>query len=620
MHKIPDPSRGTLSAAVSPAPGRLLQYFLRLVCIVTNILAVALMAGSAHAADYLDPEAAFKFSARMVDEHTVEARYEIADGYYMYRDRFEFRAAGATLGAPVLPQGKVKYDDTFKKDVETYRQSVAVRIPISANGRFVLTAVSQGCADKGLCYSPMESTATLSTSGSAVLAGVAAAQHAIDPATDAPLNLSGRGARPTDDSDVGRLEASLQSGKLLAILPLFFLLGLGLSFTPCVLPMVPIVSFIIVGQGVHTSRARGLALSGTYSFGMALVYTALGIAAGLIGEGLAAALQNPWVLSAFGTLLVLLSLSMFGVYQLQLPASLQTRMVQFSERQPAGKYLGVFAMGAISALVIGPCVAAPLAAALLYISQTRDIVIGGAALFTMAAGMSVPLLLVGVSAGTLLPRAGAWMQSVKHLFGVLMLGLAIWVISPIISPSLQMAGWAALGIGYGAYLLFARRARGLGLAVGLLVSLFGLIQFAGLASGGRDAFAPLAHLSSKAHGHVAFVRVKSIADLDRALAATNGKTAMLDFYADWCVSCKEMEKFTFADPRVRSVFSDMVLLQADVTANDADDKALLKRFRLFGPPGIIFFDRTGREIPGARVIGYKGADEFLPMLQAFNEP
>jgi thiol:disulfide interchange protein DsbD len=416
------------------------------------------------------------------------------------------------------------------------------------------------------------------------------------------------------DSEMGAIETALKSGRLLTIVPLFVLLGLGLSFTPCVLPMVPILSTIIVGEGAKASRMRGFVLSATYALGMAVVYTALGIAAGLAGEGLSAALQNPWMLSAFAILMVVFSLSMFGVYQLQVPASIQTNLTALSEKQSSGKLFGVFAMGAISALIVGPCVAAPLAGALIYISQTRDVVVGGSALFAMALGMSVPLLLVGVSAGSMLPRAGAWMVGVKRFFGVLMLALALWIASPVLPAAARMLGWAALGVGYGAYLLWGTRPGWLPKAFGLIFAALGLVQLVGVATGGRDALVPLAHVTGNSAKHVEFVRVKSIAELEAALTQAKGKTVLLDFYADWCVSCKEMEKLTFSDPRIQAQFANMVLLQADVTANNADDKALLKRFRLFGPPGIIFFDKQGREIPGGRVIGYQDADKFLRSL------
>ncbi|AMP08167.1 thioredoxin family protein [Collimonas arenae] len=602
-----------------------------------SVLLVMILAfGAAHADDddYLAPEVAFKFSARMVDAKTAEVSYAIADGYYMYRERFHFKAEGATLGEPQIPPGTVKFDQTFNKNVETYHHGVTIRLPVEANGSFTLIATGQGCADKGLCYPPMDSRISLSTTGgngggllSAMGIGSGgsaaadtpqsvAADNAFQAAPAAAVlqNLAPVTAAP--DSETGRIESSLKGGKLLVIMPLFLLLGLGLSFTPCVLPMVPILSSIIVGEGTQVSRRRGFLLSVTYALGMALVYTALGVAAGLAGEGLAATLQNPWVLSAFALLMILMSLSMFGFYQLQLPAAFQTKLTKASDQQSAGKLIGVFVMGAISALIVGPCVAAPLAGALVYISQTRDVVIGGSALFAMAVGMSVPLMLVGISAGSLLPRAGAWMESVKRFFGVLMLAVALWMVSPVISPLFQMLGWAALGIGYGAYLLWDKSSTAwFAKAFGVVFMVCGIVQLVGGISGGRDVFAPLAHLGGRQDSaHTQFIRVKSVAELDAALAQTNGKTALLDFYADWCVSCKEMEKFTFADPRVQARFGDMVLLQIDVTANNADDKAMLKRFNLFGPPGIIFFDGQGQEVPHGRVIGYQNADKFLQSL------
>ncbi|MFC7298378.1 protein-disulfide reductase DsbD [Herminiimonas aquatilis] len=562
---------------------------------------------TAHAEeDFLAPEVAFKFSAQMADAQTIAVTYAIADGYYMYRERFAFKASNASLGEPQIPSGKIKFDETFQKNVETYRNSVTIRIPVQADGRFTLTATSQGCSDKGLCYSPMDSQASLAAQGG--VTGNVPQSMEVSPLSEGP------GTRVVLDSDMGRIERSLQSGKLLAILPLFLLLGLGLAFTPCVLPMVPILSSIIVGEGAQVKRSRGLLLAGLYSLGMALVYTCLGIAAGLIGEGLSAALQNPWMLSAFALLMVGLALSMFDVYHLQMHTSVQRKLTHASSKQTAGKLVGVFAMGALSALIVGPCVAAPLAGALVYISQTRDVIIGGGALFAMAIGMSVPLLLVGVSAGALLPRAGSWMNAVKRFFGVLMLGLAIWMISPIIPDAVQMIGWAALGIAYGAYLLWAAKGRWISKAVGLVFAALGLVQLVGVTTGGRDALAPLAHMRKDSAEHADFTRVKTVADLDAAIAKAHGKNVMLDFYADWCVSCIEMEKLTFTDPRVQRQFADMVLLQVDVTANDMHDKELLRRYNLFGPPGIIFFDKNGQEIRGGRVIGFQKADKFTQSL------
>lgn len=587
--------------------GRRLQrlWLLSLQCLL--MLVATLSTIVAHAAeDYLPPEQAFQLSGRMVDAGTLELSYRIADGYYMYRDRFHFSAEGATLGEPQFPPGKRKYDDNFQKEVETYHQSVTARMPVSgAVDRFTVVAVSQGCADKGLCYPPMTLKLTMSpqATGQSVGAG------------------GGDAMQATGGSDIDGIAAVLKSGKLWSILSLFFVLGIGLSFTPCVLPMLPILSSIIVGQQTAAGggRARSLLMSVAYSLGMALVYTALGVAAGLLGEGLSAYLQNPWMLAGFALLMAVLALSMFDVYTLQVPASVQSRLSSASGNG-SGKWLGVFLMGAISALIVGPCVAAPLAGALLYISQTGNVVLGGSALFAMAAGMSVPLLLIGASAGALLPRAGAWMDAVKRFFGVLMLGTALWMVSPVIPSWLQMAGWAMLGIGYGAFLLWSRPAGWIARGLGLAVVTLGLLQLVSVVTGGRDPLAPLSHLRAQgtAVAGTDFVRIRSSAELDAALqqnAAGERRPVMLDFYADWCVSCKEMERFTFSDQRVKERFGQMLLLQIDVTANNADDRAMLKRFNLFGPPGIMFFDADGRELVQRRVIGYQDADKFMSTLQ-----
>ncbi|MGV8891953.1 MAG: protein-disulfide reductase DsbD [Burkholderiaceae bacterium] len=564
--------------------------------------------------EFLEPEAAFKFAAEMQDPKTIVLTFAIADGYYMYRERFQFKVADATLGKPELPRGIVKYDTTLDKDVESYRKQVKIMLPVQASAPFVLTVISQGCTDQGLCYAPMESVVKLSPV-------VDVMQGTLSRAAGSGIQSSQINAMPTQavpvagwlDSGMSSIKSSLESRKLLVILPLFFLLGLGLAFTPCVLPMVPILSSIIMGEGARVRRSRAFILSVAYALGMAIVYTALGVTAGLVGEGLAATLQNPWVLGLFALVMVALALSMFGVYQLQVPAVLQSRLMRASEHQSAGKLFGVFVMGAISALIVGPCVAAPLAGALVYISQTRDVVIGGGALFAMAAGMSVPLLLIGVSAGALLPRAGAWMETVKRFFGVLMLALALWMVVPVLPSWLAMVGWAALGLGYGIFLLRPLTGK-FTITFGLVLAVFGLAQLVGVASGGRDSWAPLSHLIGNAERPLQFTRVRSVAELDAVLASAQGKTVMLDFYADWCVSCKEMEKLTFTDTRVRKKMATLLLLQVDVTANNADDKALLKRFNLFGPPGIIFFTAQGAEIEGTRVIGYQNADRFVRSL------
>ncbi len=613
---MPEPLTSPIMALLQSPVRSLLAIVLTTVSLFAGLLSPA---GAAD--DFLPPEQAFRFSARMDDASTITVRFDIADSYYLYRDKLQFAADGATLGTPQVPKGKVKFDPNFDKNVETFHHQLVVTLPVQAGGPFTLKVTSQGCSEKGLCYPPMTSEAKLSpplasSSPAASMAPEkpsAIVREAGDPVI--PVAAEDRG-----DNEMGRIEAALASGRLLMIVPLFLLLGLGLSFTPCVLPMVPILSFIIAGEGAHTSRSRGFVLALAYSLGMALVYTALGIAAGLVGEGLSAALQSPPFLAGFAILMAVMALSMFDVYQLQMPASLQLALTRLSERQRAGKLAGVFVMGAISALIVGPCVAAPLAGALVYISQTRDVFVGGSALFSMAAGMSLPLLLVGLSAGALLPRAGNWMQAVKAFFGVLMLALALWMVAPLIPAWLLMLGWGVLGAGYGASLAFAKAQGWKARVVGIAFMLLGAVQLVGMATGGREPWAPLAHLSGARVEKTAFTRIKSVADLERAMASANGRVVMLDFYADWCVSCIEMEKLTFSDPAVRVELDRMLLLQADVTANDEDDKALLKRFGLFGPPGILFFGASGDEVRAARVIGYQKPEVFLQSLARSQRP
>lgn len=555
-------------------------------------LALLFCVRSALAGDaFLPPEKAFRQTVRMVAAGTIEVRFDIADGYYLYRDRFAFQGQGAVLGQPRFPAGTVHFDDTLEKEVESYRHSVAVFIPVQAAVPFMLSVTAQGCFDKGLCYPPMTTSVRLDSGAAPAISTQAA---------------------PT--SEPGRIAAALAGGDPLVIVPMFLLLGLGLAFTPCVLPMLPIMSSIIVGSCGATSRGKSLALSASYSIGMASMYTLFGVAAGLAGQGLAATLQNSWVLVGFALLMASFALSMLGVYQIQMPVAIQNRLAGSSSRLAGGSHAGVFTMGALSALIVGPCVAAPLAGALVYISKTGDAFVGGADLFSMAAGMSVPLLLIGASAGALLPRAGAWMEEIKRFFVVLMLASAWWIVAPVMPGRVQMAGWALLAFGYATWLLVRRPATWPGFDAGMMFGAVGVVQLAGVVSGGTDPLAPFErHDDTVASG---FRRVKSVAEMDAVLATSQGRVVMLEFYADWCVSCKEMEKLTFADPRVRAALENMLVLQADVTANDRHDKALLKRFGLFGPPGIVFFDGRGRELPDARVIGYQDAARFLDSLAA----
>lgn len=592
----------------------------------------ATRAATADEPQFLESEQAFRFSVRAADDRHVEVRFKITPGYYMYRERFAVTSPEATLGPLAMPTGKIKFDDTFQKDVESYRDELRVSVPVDkAPASFVLNVVSQGCADAGLCYPPMTSTAKVSL---VAFGGDGSARVQVAAADTGVPALSGSAIPASPTPQVGSwfdgsgVHGVLASGGFWLVVGAFFVMGVALSFTPCVLPMLPILSSIIAGSDGPVSRRKAFALAASYSLGMALVYAGLGIAAGLAGEGLAAYLQKPAVLAVFALLLAAFALSMFDVYELRLPAALATRMSAHSQRLPAGQAAGVFAMGALSALIVSPCVSAPLAGALVFISQTRDVALGGSALFSLAAGMSVPLMVVGGTAGDWLPKSGAWMTSVKRAFGVLLFAVAIWIVQPV------LAAWAVLGA-WGLLLLVtgfmlrpfdrhhhthaAAPRTWLKQAFGVVALILGSLQIVGAASGGSDPLRPLQHLvpitvaAGSNAGVVRFQPVRSSAELDQLLRAP-GRPVMLDFYADWCVSCKEMERFTFSDPKVRAEMAQMVLLQVDVTKNTPEDQRLLKRFRLFGPPGIVFFDRGGREIPGLRVIGFQRADKFLQSL------
>jgi len=535
------------------------------------------LASGAQAADtFLPVDQAFLLEASAAPDGSLTLDFTAVPGHYLYKERMQATVRPATVQAQplALPPGDRKFDETFGKELEVYHgpitASLRLQPSVAAGTPAWVEVVYQGCADAGLCYPPQKRhfRLTVGDGGKVVDVAKAKAEDGAANASAIPADVSGPKAAGGASDDDGGITRALASGSALQVAGVFFLAGVLLSLTPCVLPMVPILSSIIVGQQGSVSRGRGLALALAYSQGMALIYTALGVAAGLLGQGLAAYLQHPWVLLGFAALMVLLALSMFGLYELQLPASVQSWLGAGSSRLPGGKFVSVFAMGVVSALVVSPCVSAPLAGALLYISRSGDVVLGGSALYAMAWGMSMPLLLVGVSAGSLLPRSGPWMTRVKALFGVLMLGMAVWIARP---------AWPFL-----------------------------VAQVAGQqASGTHQSVLP-------------FQRVRSVLELDQAIAVASqqGKPVMLDFYADWCVSCIEMERDTFTHPEVKQRLAKAVLLQADVTANNADDRALLQRFALFGPPGILFFDPQGRPIEQAKVVGFQKPDRFLQALRA----
>ncbi len=561
---------------------------------------------------FLPADQAFALDVHAIDRRTLLASFKVTPGYYLYRDKISFNInGGKTKIARIdLPKGESKNDPNFGM-IEVYHQSFQAEIVLAeadAAKPVTLNASYQGCSDKGLCYPPIEKTLNIELAQT-----ISAAPP--PPATTAP-------ATETESSQIARL---FKNGSFWLIVSSFFGAGLLLALTPCVFPMIPILSGIIVGRGHKITHMHAFILSLAYVLGMAITYAIAGVAAGYSGNLISSALQTPWVLGSFAALFVLLSLSMFGLYELQLPTALQSRLTDTSNRLHGGHLSGVFAMGALSAIIVGPCVAAPLAGALLYISQTHDAVLGGTALFALALGMGAPLLLIGTSAGALLPKAGAWMEGVKRFFGVMMLAMAIWIVSPVIPVSAQMLSWAALLIFSAIYLHAldplphnAHGWRNLGKGVGVLALLLGVAYLIGALSGARDILRPLGNIvraSADAPAALRFERIKNGAELDARIASARGRTVMLDFYADWCVSCKEMDRFTFSDATVQARLKNTVLLQADVTANSEDDKALLQRFQLFGPPATLFFDAQGIEQADFRVTGYQDAPQFLQSLK-----
>lgn len=582
--------------------------------------------------EFLDPDIAFRPTITAADDgSSLVARWDIEDGYYLYRDKFQIKletGEGISLQEAQFPAGKIKEDETFGR-VEVYYHSVETRIPLTRSRTEASTIRVklgyQGCAEAGICYPPQTKVMDVDLPAGAGAAAPTATQAST--ASAAPQNLAD--SAPLTEQD--RIARILTEKPLWLSMLLFFVLGIGLSVTPCVFPMIPILSSIIVGQGEGLTTRRAFTLSLVYVLAMALTYTVAGVVAALFGENLQAAFQNPWILSSFAAVFVLLALSMFGFYDLQMPAVLQSRLSTLSNRQQGGTLVGVAVMGFLSALIVGPCVAAPLAAALLVIGQTGDTLLGGSALFALSMGMGLPLLAFGTGAGKLLPRAGGWMNAVKAVFGVLLLAVAIWMLERIVPAAASMTMWAILLITSAVYMgaleklaLDATGWHKLWKGVGLILLVYGVLVLTGVAAGGKDVLQPLRGItlagnpaSTLANASVDFQRVKSSADLDQAIAQANqrGKTVMLDFYADWCTECHRMEKNSFQDPNVLSALGNTVALQADVTANDDTDKALLQRFKLIGPPAILFFDRSGQELARHRVVGYMGPEPFAAHVQ-----
>ena len=604
------------------------------------------LAGLSGADEPLDPDDAFRFDAEVVDGNTLRARWAIAPDHYLYRSKFHFEVTGAEgvrLGQVQLPPGEKKQDEFFG-EIQVFHDQLDVDLPLAREddgpATVTLQAGFQGCNERlGICYPPINKEVELELPAPGAGSDTAGAADGGTQVPEVPPVPEGEtpqaetkqapqsGQPPQSEQD--SLAQSLATGNTLLVLGTFFGLGLLLAFTPCVFPMIPILSSIIAGQGAGLTTGRAFVMSLVYVLAMAFTYTVAGVVAALLGANIQAAFQDPWVLSAFAAVFVLLALSMFGFYDLQLPAALQSRLTAASNRQQGGSLTGVALMGLLSALIVGPCVAPPLMGALIYISQTGDPWLGGTALFFLSLGMGAPLLLIGTSAGKLLPRAGGWMEAVKAVFGVLLLAVAIYLLERILPGIVVMVLWALLflisAIYLGALEPLGEGASGwrrLWKGIGVVLLIYGALLLIGAASGGKDPLAPLGHVRVAGGGaqqeHLEFKRVKTVEDLKAQVAAASARNqpVMLDFYADWCISCKEFEKYTFSDPGVQRALDGTLLLQADVTANDAADKALLQHFDLIGPPAILFWGPDGTERKNYRVVGFMNAEEFRAHVES----
>ena len=568
----------------------------------------------ASAQTFLAPEKVFQLQAQALDARRLEVLIRTEQGHYLYKNKlkFEILPPSVRLAPFQLPGGLIKDDPVFGR-TETYRDVFRLILPIEREDpavRSLVLAVSfQGCSDRGLCYPPT----------------VRKIEVALPALTEGVGSVTGSNGGSGDDPS--RITALMAQKNLPWILLSFFGFGLLLSLTPCVFPMIPILSGLIISQGAGVTRKRGFLLSLVYVLGMAATYALAGVLAGLSGSLLAAFLQNPWVLSAFALVFVLLALSMFGFYELQMPGRLQSRLSKTSNRLPGGNLFGVLVMGALSALIIGPCVTAPLAGALLYISRTQNLWLGGTALFVLALGMGVPLLVIGTSAGALLPRAGVWMEAVKKFFGILLLAVALRLISPFMALALQMFLWSALLIVSAMFLRpldplpeGAGAGSRIGKGIGFLILMTGSAYLVGSLSGGQNLYQPLSGILDKGSGQeqpaaakLSFQPVARLAEWEQILGSSSEQPVLVYFGAEWCTACKEMERTTFQDPGVREKLKNFRLFKVDLTATGPENQALLKKFSLFGPPAVLFF-KQGREITPARMIGEQDARQFLRRL------
>ena len=584
--------------------------------------------------DILEVDEAFKLTTETRD-NTFITRLQIAEGHYLYRDKTQVLIDDADVkpGELQLPAGDSKDDPIFNKILYVFHHDIEAVLPFQYTGsgdkEVIFKVKYQGCSEvAGICYPPQ----TKSISVNLTAANAAASAVAMSSTATSAENSSTDKALVSEQDQMAN---ALHSGHIWVTLLAFFVAGLLLAFTPCVFPMIPILMGIIVGHGQSHSMKKSFGLSLVYVLAMASTYTIIGILVGLSGENIQAWFQNPWIIGSFAAIFVALSFSMFGFYELQMPASIQARLSNISNHQHGGSLVGVAIMGFLSALIVGPCVTAPLVGALIYIAETGDATLGGLALFSLSMGMGAPLLVLGASAGKILPKAGAWMETVKAVFGVMLLGLGIWLLERVAPAAATMTLWACLlivsAIYMGALNTLHKEDSGwhtLWKGLGIILLIYGIAIFIGMAAGNRNILQPLEGLSSpsafassqNATGqstHMSFKQIKGVDGLKTALAEAKAqnKAVMLDFYADWCVSCKEMEVLTFSDPAVQQALTGVVLLQADVTPNDDLDRALYKHFNIIGPPSIMFFNKEGQELKNFRVIGYQPAEQFAQHIQ-----
>lgn len=554
---------------------------------------------------FVPVDQAFPFHAEQQGKQ-IFLDWQVKQGYYLYQDRISISAENAQLGEIEMLDGQ-PYHDEFFGDVKIYTEPLFVDVPLlsaAANAKLIIQY--QGCAKAGFCYPPETRIIDLQAVASDTRSDNNTAANVAKIETDSP-----KAPVAEQDGLANRLADSWWT-------PLLFLaLGVGLAFTPCVLPMYPILTSIVLGRG-QLSQQRALILSFIYVQGMALTYTVLGLVVASAGLQFQAAMQHPYVLIGLSTLFVLLALSMFGVYTLQLPSKVQTWLNSLSNKQQGGNSLGVFAMGAISGLVCSPCTTAPLSGALLYVAQSGDLFTGAIALYALAMGMGIPLILVAVFGNKLLPKAGGWMERVKTLFGFILLAAPIFLLERLLPPVWSTALWSALGIAAFGWLYHCKNSLPFG---GWKQSMVGIIAVLGLFASAQPAldvwFKPeQTNLASRSH--VEFIRVNNIAELNLQLSQAKlaGKPVMLDFYADWCVACKEFEKYTFHQQEVAQKLQNFVLLQADVTKNQPQDIELLKAMNVLGLPTIDFWNAQGERVSNARISGFMPADRFLAHLIA----